>query len=77
LIARVRGSVATCKLGSRWRSSGSSFRTVRIPRVRTAKLIHKVGNDAMEVNVIVKPAIGQINKVSARDGHFIAIDLGL
>jgi hypothetical protein len=77
LVACVHFSVATGKRRASRRSSRSGFRTTRIPRVRTAKLIHKVGDDAMEMNVIVKSAVGQIDKVSTRNGHLFAIDLGL
>jgi hypothetical protein len=77
LIARIGLPVASGKLRTSWRSTRTSFRTERIPRMRTTKLIHKVGNDAMEMNVIVKTAISQINEIATRNGHFIRVQFGL
>ena len=45
--------------------------------VRASELVHKVGDDAVEVDSVIETRIGKIDKVSASNGHLLNVQLRL
>ena len=58
-------------------SSRSRSSTVGVFTVWTTKLIHKIGNDPVEVKTIVKATVGQVDKISRCNGHLVRVQFGL
>ena len=76
-IALVSFSVTSLEAGARIGSTSSSSWAVGVLGVRASELIHKVGNDTMKVNAIIISTVGQINKVSASNGHLGGVKFSL
>ena len=56
-IALVGLAVAALEFGTTFRSSGPGLVTVGVLGMRASKLIHKIRNDAMKMNTIVKSTV--------------------
>ena len=39
-------------------------------------LIHKVGDNSMEMNAVIKSTVGKIHKIPNRNWHFITVQFG-
>ncbi len=64
-VAGVFLSIAGQELGTGGRTSRPGRVRVRILGVGTSELVHEIGNDAVEVDTIVKTRVGQVDEVSA------------
>lgn len=60
-----------------WRTALTCPRGARVPRERTAELIHEAIDDAMEVEPVVEAAPAEIYEVGGRDGDTVKVDFGL
>jgi hypothetical protein len=54
--------------------AGASARTFRILAVRAAKLDHEIIDHAMEVQPIVKAALGQVDEVTRGHRHLVDVE---
>ena len=80
--ATVRGAadglaIAGLEGGASAGAAGSSTGAVGVLGVGATKLVHEVGDDAVEVDAIVEAAVGKVDEVAAGDGHLVGVELGL
>jgi hypothetical protein len=59
------------------RTTGTGATAIGVFGVRATELAHKVGYDPVEINAVVKAAVGQIDKVTRRNGRLLRKQLHL
>jgi len=76
LISLIDSSIASLKLGvPLWTTSTRATR-FWVTGMWASKLVHKTRYDTMKVDAVVKPRVGEVDKVSDRNGHHIIKELG-
>mmetsp|Transcript_24256 Transcript_24256/g.59368 ORF Transcript_24256/g.59368 Transcript_24256/m.59368 type:complete len:216 (+) Transcript_24256:163-810(+) len=76
-VTSVGLAVTRLEGGSTFGSSSSRTARVGVLGVGASELVHKVGDDTVEVDSIVVSTVGQIDKVPASDGHLLGVQFSL
>jgi len=59
------------------RVAGTSHAAIGVFAVGASKLIHEIGDHSVKVKAVVEAFVGQTNEITARNRHFVDVDLCL